>query len=470
MSHIMIPTMRHALYAASFAFHGPVVSAAEVPGMIYGTAWKKERTKELVRLAIDEGFRAFDTANQPKHYNESLLGEALKEVWSGGFQNGLRREQFWIQTKFSPSGCEDQPAELHPYNDSVAVQTQVQQSFSNSLSHLGVDYVDSLLMHAPYPDSAKTMAAWKEMENIYKSGKAKLIGVSNFNLVQLRSLVRDSIIPPSVVQNRCLQKTGWDKDVREFCDAHGIRYQGFWLLTGNRVLASHEATSSIAARLGKTTQQIIFKYVSQSMNIIPLTGTKDTAHMRQDLEVAQNDFELTIAELEQMAAIEQPKYTNQDPVEVSFHNDADSDVELFWKNVDSGELLRQGGMATQGKVNIKTFHSHNFLAKIKDKVVLNWRADRENGANQIVRVDYGLQVEFQNTALHDTLTIYWVSSQGREVLNGVLQPSDVLSVNTYVGHTFLVKDKAGEVVSRWNAEALTPGKQIVKLPSLKLEL
>jgi hypothetical protein len=89
------------------------------PGVIYGTAWKKNRTKELVLSAVRAGYRAFDTAAHPRHYNESLMGDALREIISGKDKSTpapIRREDLWIQTKFTPDACVDMPIETHPYN------------------------------------------------------------------------------------------------------------------------------------------------------------------------------------------------------------------------------------------------------------------------------------------------------------------------------------------------------------------
>ena len=117
-----------------------------MPQMVYGTAWKKERTAKLVLQAVRSGFRAIDTANMPKHYNESLVGVALKELFSKG---EIKRESLFLQTKFTPDACEGQPAHLHPYDKDAPVAERVSQSLKSSLEHLGVDYLDSLLIHSP---------------------------------------------------------------------------------------------------------------------------------------------------------------------------------------------------------------------------------------------------------------------------------------------------------------------------------
>src|SRR5678815_4408219 len=105
------------------------------PSFIYGTAWKKDATTELVQTAVRVGFKAIDTANQAKHYSESLLGEAL---------TGVARDSVWIQTKFTPMNGQDHRL---PYDPAADLATQVRQSFESSLLHLKTERVDSYLLH-----------------------------------------------------------------------------------------------------------------------------------------------------------------------------------------------------------------------------------------------------------------------------------------------------------------------------------
>jgi diketogulonate reductase-like aldo/keto reductase len=196
------------------------------PSFIYGTAWKKDATRALVLQALQAGFRAIDTANQPRHYSEALVGEALASYFKGGG----KREDLFIQTKFTP--VDGQDARI-PYDPKLDIPAQVRQSFASSLEHLGVDRVDSFLLHGPYqfPNlSAEDFSVWKTLEEIYRSKKTGLIGVSNFNALQLAQLLKQSVVPPKVVQNRCYANRGWDREVRNICKAEKIIYQGFSLL------------------------------------------------------------------------------------------------------------------------------------------------------------------------------------------------------------------------------------------------
>ena len=126
--------------------------------IIYGTAWKKADTSRLVTLAIEQGFRAIDTACQPKHYNEVGVGEGIAAALGAG----LNRGDLFIQTKFTPVSGQD-PANL-PYDRDAALAVQVAQSFEASERHLQTDYVDSLILHSPLAHASQTLEAWRAME------------------------------------------------------------------------------------------------------------------------------------------------------------------------------------------------------------------------------------------------------------------------------------------------------------------
>lgn len=255
------------------------------PSLIYGTAWKNQATTALVKQAVIQGFRAIDTANQPKHYSEKLVGDALKELQQQGFE----RKQIFLQTKFTPVDGHD---DRIPYNPSDPLKVQVETSFNRSLEHLQTDYVDSYLLHSPYgwPNlNDADWEVWQAIVRIYESGQTKLIGISNVNSKQLEALVEKAKIKPMIVQNRCFARQGWDKTVREVCDKHNILYQGFSLLTANPEVWESAKIEEIATRLNKTSAQVIFRFAIQ-IGIVPLTGTTSEIHMQNDLETL--NFEL----------------------------------------------------------------------------------------------------------------------------------------------------------------------------------
>lgn len=253
-----------------------------IPSFMYGTAWKKEATSRLVQVAVASGFKAIDTANQLIHYQEALVGEALQTL----AKQGITRESLFLQTKFTPANGQDHRT---PYDPSADFTTQVRQSFKSSLTHLHTDHIDSYVLHGPYQRWGLGKADWEvwaAIEELYESGKAKMIGISNITADQLRELCAKGRHKPMVVQNRCYAALGWDQEVREICSTHGIIYQGFSLLTANREVLADPEVRAIAARLGTGVAQVIFRFAMQ-IGMLPLTGTTNPQHMKDDLQAGQ---------------------------------------------------------------------------------------------------------------------------------------------------------------------------------------
>jgi len=267
-----------------------------IPSFMYGTAWKEEATTELVQLAVASGFTAIDTANQPIHYQEALVGEALQSLE----KKGIKRDTLFLQTKFTPVGGQGhQP----PYDATADLTTQIRQSFDSSLAHLGTEYVDSYVLHSPYSRGGLGEADWEvwaAMEELYQSGKTKMIGISNVTAGQLRQLCEHANHKPMVAQNRCFAALGWDKEVREICQAHGIIYQGFSLLTANREVLADPEIQALAKRLDTGPAQIIFRFAMQ-IGMLPLTGTTSQQHMKDDLQA--EEFALSTEEIQRIETI-----------------------------------------------------------------------------------------------------------------------------------------------------------------------
>ncbi|HUV77764.1 MAG TPA: aldo/keto reductase [Desulfobacterales bacterium] len=270
-------------------------AGVKMPRIIYGTAWKKDRTADLVVKSIQAGFRGIDTACQPKHYNESLVGAALQRLQN----QGIEREALFLQTKFTPFSGQD-PRQV-PYDKNSPVELQVAQSFEASKKNLQTEYVDSLVLHSPMAPHALLMKVWNAMEKIQKTGGVRQLGISNcYDAEVFRSLYADASVKPAVVQNRFYQETAYDADLRRWCSHHGVIYQSFWTLTANpHILASH-TVRTVAQKYKKTEAQIFFRYLSQS-GIVPLTGTSSEQHMEEDLGIF--DFELSSEDLKNVSLL-----------------------------------------------------------------------------------------------------------------------------------------------------------------------
>ncbi|HEX2148820.1 MAG TPA: aldo/keto reductase [Actinomycetota bacterium] len=276
------------------------IAGVMVPTFLYGTAWKEDRTYGLVREALRAGFRGIDTANQRKHYFEAEVGRAVADEMAGGT---LTRQDLFLQTKFTFTSSQDHRL---PYDPSAPFAQQVQQSFQSSLAHLGVESIDSYVLHAPSQRmglGAADLEVWGAMERLQRDGLVRFLGVSNVSAHQLLILIRQADVPPTFVQNRCYAVLGWDAEARMVCERAGAVYQGFSLLTANAPAVQSPLVFAIARSHGRLPSQVVFRFAMQ-IGMIPLTGTSDPGHMAEDL--AAYDFELTDEEVRAIERVAVP--------------------------------------------------------------------------------------------------------------------------------------------------------------------
>lgn len=271
--------------------------SGDLPSFIYGTAWKEDETKQLTKTALKAGFRAIDTANQRKHYYEDAVGDAVQESIEEGL---VDRDDLFLQTKFTYAAGQDHRM---PYDPEDPLDQQVRDSFESSLNHLGIEALDSYVLHGP---AARTglnendRTVWRAMEELASSGRVEHLGVSNVSAEQLEDFVDLTDTEISFVQNRCFARSGWDRRTRNVCETHDITYQGFSLLTANQRELQSQTVREVAERHDRTIPQIIFRFAVE-IGMIPLTGTTDSEHMQQDLECL--DFELPDEDVEAIETI-----------------------------------------------------------------------------------------------------------------------------------------------------------------------
>lgn len=269
----------------------PAHPAALVPDFLYGTAWKEDRTPALTELALRMGFRGIDTANQRRHYFEAGVGQGLAAAYRAGV---VRRADLFLQTKFTYQAGQDQRL---PYDPAATLSTQVAQSMASSLEHLGTDRVDSYVLHGPasgHDWTDEDAEVWAAMVKERDAGRTRLLGVSNVSLRHLEQMTAGHVQAPAFVQNRCFARLGWDRDVRAFCMERQIVYQGFSLLTANPGVLRHPLVAGLAARGQAAPAQVVFRF-AQAVGMLPLTGTSDALHMKQDL--ASRDLALSADEV-----------------------------------------------------------------------------------------------------------------------------------------------------------------------------
>jgi diketogulonate reductase-like aldo/keto reductase len=267
------------------------------PDFMYGTAWKEDRTPALTELALRSGFRAIDTANQRKHYFEAGVGQGL----AGAYRDGVvTRADLFLQTKFTYQDGQDHRL---PYDPDASLSLQVEQSLTSSFEHLGTDYVDSFLLHGPSSGSEWTIddqKVWEAMVKERDRGRTRLLGVSNVGLHHLQKMIAIHSEIPAFVQNRCYARLGWDRDVRAFCREHNIIYQGFSLLTANKMVVGDAVVAQIASAAGATPAQVVFGF-ARAIGILPLTGTSSPEHMTEDL--ASGELSLSADAIDAIASL-----------------------------------------------------------------------------------------------------------------------------------------------------------------------
>ncbi|KAJ5908692.1 hypothetical protein N7495_001374, partial [Penicillium taxi] len=259
-----------------------------IPVFLYGTAWKKDRTTDLVYNAIKNGFRGVDTAAQPRHYKEPQVGDGIRRAITGGI---TRREDLYLQTKFSPISAQD--LDDMPYDPNTSVTEQVHASIRSSLHNLrplddpgSVDgaYIDTVVIHSPLPTIELTLEAWRALE-IYVPHQIRNLGISNCDLSVLRELCTSPqvTVQPAVVQNRFYVDTLFDTDVRAFCRQNQIIYQSFWTLTANPELVRSTPVQQLADSVGISPASAFYALVIGLGGITVLNGTKNEVHMVEDL-------------------------------------------------------------------------------------------------------------------------------------------------------------------------------------------
>lgn len=262
----------------------------KIPNMIYGTAWKKENTTALVFEALKQGFRAVDTACQPRHYREDLVGLGLQKAYD---EQIVKREDLFIQTKFTPIDGQDK--NNMPYLKSDEIEIQVEKSFETSKKNLKTNFIDAYILHSPvYPEN-KLQKVWQKMEEFVDAREVGQLGISNcYDLDILIYIYSNAKIKPSIVQNRFYAQSGYDKQIRAFCHENSIKYESFWSLTANPHILTSEILQNLSQKYQRGVAEIFYRFLNH-INITPLNGTTSTKHMIEDLKISQ--FELTNDEI-----------------------------------------------------------------------------------------------------------------------------------------------------------------------------
>ncbi|PHH89249.1 hypothetical protein CDD83_6440 [Cordyceps sp. RAO-2017] len=256
--------------------------SSRMPRLVYGTAWKKDRTADLVYRALRVGFRGIDTAAQPKHYDERAVGEGVRRAVAEGI---VKREDLFIQTKFTAPGGQNHIA---PYDLKAPLVEKVRQSVLSSLESFAVDdraepYLDSLVLHSPMDTMQETMTVWKTLES-YAPRQIRHLGISNTTLAVVQALLEKMAVKPAVVQNRFHDRTRFEADIRRLCRDRDIVFQSFWTITANASLVQSAPVAQVARKAGVQPVPAFYSLVLGLGNVAILDGTTSEVHMVEDLE------------------------------------------------------------------------------------------------------------------------------------------------------------------------------------------
>jgi 2,5-diketo-D-gluconate reductase A len=234
-------------------------------------------TAQAVSLALEAGYRHIDTAQM--YGNEAGVGQAVRA-------SGLDRAEVFVTSKLSNDAHRPEDA---------------RRAFDASLSALGVDYVDLFLIHWPLPRlyAGDFVSTWQTLEAFRRDGRARSIGVSNFQIAHLEALAVASDVMPAVNQIE-LHPYFVNDEVRAYGEAHGIATQAWSPIAQGRVLAD-PVIAGIADRLGRTPAQVVLRWHLQRDSIVFPKSTTP-ARIRENFELF--DFELDAGDVARISALD----------------------------------------------------------------------------------------------------------------------------------------------------------------------
>ncbi|MDQ2839307.1 MAG: aldo/keto reductase [Actinomycetota bacterium] len=260
-------------------------NGVEIPQLGFGVFQiKPADTVEAVTEALRIGYRHIDTAQM--YENEKQVGQAIA-------QSDLDRSDIFVTTKLNNN--------KHGYDDALAAVDQ-------SLADLGLDRVDLFLIHWPLPTVGDYVETWRALEAIYREGKARAIGVSNFHANHIRKLHVETEIPPAINQIEAHPYLTQD-ELRAFNAEHGIATEA-WSPIAQGAVLDNPAILEIASSHGKSPAQVVLRWHIQLGNIVfPKSVTP--ARIKENFEIF--DFELTDGELGMISALNKNERTGPDP-------------------------------------------------------------------------------------------------------------------------------------------------------------
>lgn len=269
----------------------------EIPSIGFGT-WKTpdgETAVMAVKKAIEFGYTHIDTA--AIYGNEKSVGKAIKE-------SGVKREELFVTSKL--------------WNTNRGYET-TKAAFEKTLEDLGLDYLDLYLIH--WPANAKQFDNWEELnsetwrafEDLYKAGKIKAIGLSNFLVHHMEALKKTMTIAPMV--NQIEYHPGYTQaEVVDYCRANGIIVEA-WSPIGSGRLLENELLSEIAEKYGKSVAQICIRFCLEN-DVVVLPKSVTPSRIEENLDVL--DFEISAEDMKKINEMGLCGFSGSHPDKVDF--------------------------------------------------------------------------------------------------------------------------------------------------------
>jgi diketogulonate reductase-like aldo/keto reductase/GNAT superfamily N-acetyltransferase len=264
----------------------------KIPVIGFGT-WQIPEGAEAydsTAFALKSGYRHIDTALV--YGNENSVGKAIAD-------SGIAREEIFLTTKL--------PADIKTYDGAL-------EAFEMSVAALGVEYVDLYLIHAPWPWTDRggdytqgNILAWKALETIYASGRAKAIGVSNFSVTDLQAILENGTVVPAANQIKFFIGNTEIEEVTAFCQDKGILIEAYSPLATGRILDKPEVIA-IAEKYGKSVAQISIRYTIQRGTVtLPKSTHEQYILENADVDFVINDDDMAyLMELKDLVDLSQP--------------------------------------------------------------------------------------------------------------------------------------------------------------------
>jgi 2,5-diketo-D-gluconate reductase A len=261
-------------------------NGVEIPQLGFGVYQiKPEDTRQATLDALEVGYRHIDTAEM--YGNEKEVGQAVRD-------SGIDRGEVFVTSKL---------------NNGFHARDAALSAFDQSLADLGFDYLDLFLVHWPLPGiDVDYIETWKAMEEIYRSGRAKAIGVSNFKEHHLRRLFSDTEVRPAVNQIEIHPYLAQD-DLRAFDADHEIATEAWSPIAQGKVL-DDPAIVRVAERVGRTAAQVTLRWHVQRGDIV---FPKSVTRSRVEENFALFDFELSDDDMREITALDRNERTGPDP-------------------------------------------------------------------------------------------------------------------------------------------------------------